>query len=273
MSGDTGGRADSPPDGAVVRRNLRIRLAYDGSGFHGWQIQPAVRTVQGEICAALTRVLGEPVRVTGASRTDAGVHALEQVANVRTTSPIGCGDLARALNALTGHDLVVMGVDEVPPDFHARFSATGKRYRYRIRNEALREPWTRAHAWHVPPLLDVSGMRAEASVLVGSYDFASFQATGSEVASTVREVRSLDVVRSGAETCIVVVADGFLRHMVRNIVGTLVAVGLGHRPIGSTAIALSARDRAAAGPTAPAHGLWLEQVFYPSDAMCEASTR
>ncbi len=273
MSGVTDGRADVPSESAIARRNLRIRLAYDGADFHGWQIQPAVRTVQGEICAALARVLGEPVRVAGASRTDAGVHALEQVANVHTTSPIRCDDLARALNALTGQDLVVLAVDEVRSDFHARFSAAGKRYRYRIRNEALREPWTRAYAWHVARPLDVAGMQREASVLVGSHDFSSFQATGSEVASAVREVRSIDVGRSGAETCIVIVADGFLRHMVRNIVGTLVAVGLGHRPVGSTAIALSARDRATAGPTAPAHGLWLEQVFYPSDAVCEAATR
>lgn len=252
---------------------MRLRLAYDGTDFHGWQSQPSVRTVQGELAAALARVVGEPVRVAGASRTDAGVHAREQVASVRIAATIRCDELTRALNALTREDMVILDADEMPADFHARFSSIGKRYRYRIRNEPLREPWSRAHAWHVARPLDLPAIRADASVLVGRHDFSSFQATGSQVASPVRDLRSIEVHRDGAEISIVLVADGFLRHMVRNIVGTLVEVGLRHRSVGSTLAALAARDRGSAGPTAPAHGLWLEQVFYPPEGMREATIR
>ena len=264
---------DDVEAGSKPRRNLRLRLAYDGTEFHGWQIQPSVRTVQGELGAAIARVVGEPVRAHGASRTDAGVHARDQVVSVRVAGRIGCEELVRALNALTRDDVVILAVDEVPDEFHARFSALGKRYCYRIRNHELGEPWSRAHAWHVPRQLDVQGMDADARVLVGTHDFSSFQATGSNVASPVRALRSIEVHREGCEVHIDVIADGFLRHMVRNIEGTLVEVGLRHRPPGSTLAALMARDRGAAGPTAPAHGLWLEQVFYPPETTYEATTR
>lgn len=268
------GSGEGSEAGSEPRRNLRLRLAYDGTEFHGWQIQPSVRTVQGELGTALARLLGGRVRVIGASRTDAGVHAREQIASVAgVPGRIGCDELARALNALMPEDVVILGVAEVPEGFHARFSAIGKRYRYRIRHETLREPWSRAHVWHVPRPLDVPAICAEAAALVGTHDFSSFQATGSRVASPIRSMRSIEVRRDGAEIWVDLVADGFLRHMVRNIVGTLVEVGLRHRPAGSTRVTLMARDRGAAGPTAPAHGLWLEQVFYPPDFTHEATTR
>lgn len=230
MSGVVSASGRSSWEESRSGRNLRLRLAYEGTDFHGWQIQPSVRTVQGDLGAALARIAGEPVRVAGASRTDAGVHARAQVATVRVQSAIRCDDLVRALNAILRADVVVLSADEVPAEFHARFSALGKRYRYRVRNDTLREPWNRAHAWHVARPLDVLAMRAEASTLVGIHDFSAFQATGSHVASPVRDMRSVEVHQEGAEVTIVLVADGFLRHMVRNIVGTLVDVGLGHRP-------------------------------------------
>jgi tRNA pseudouridine38-40 synthase len=256
-----------------LERNLRITLAYDGTLFHGWQIQPAVRTVQGELVAALGRVVGRPVRVVGASRTDAGVHAKGQVASAWIESTLECAELARALNALTGDDLLIRSVDDAYSTFHARFSVHGKRYRYRIHNAPLAEPWSRAHAWHVARPLDLAGIRAEAVALLGRHDFSSFQASGSDVSSPVRELRRLDVELDGDEVSVVLEGDGFLRHMVRNIVGTLVDVGLRRRALGTTRPTLEARTRAAAGPTAPAHGLWLDEVFYPPDLEETTTTR
>ncbi|MFN7954649.1 MAG: tRNA pseudouridine(38-40) synthase TruA [bacterium] len=270
--------AGSPPPGtepALVlgelrsqarHRNLRATLAYDGTEFHGWQIQPSVRTVQGEIVAALERILGEAVTVIGASRTDAGVHAEAQVMSFSTASSIGVEELARALNALTGDDLVVRDVREVPADFHARFSVLGKRYRYRVRNTPLPLPWERHHVWHVPRALDVDVLHGEAAALVGTHDFSSFQAAGSDVASPIRTLRRCEVRADRGLVSMIFEGDGFLRHMVRNIVGTLVEVGLRRRQPGFAAQALAARHRAAAGPTAPGHGLWLEEVLYPSDS-------
>ncbi len=253
-------RVHAPSDGL---RNLRIDLAYDGTAFHGWQAQPGVRTVQGEIESALERVLGERVRVAGASRTDAGVHARGQVASVTTHSVIPAAELARALEALTGDDLSVVRVADISPAFHARFSTIAKHYRYRLRRTPLPSPFDRAYSWHVPGKLDLDAMRASCAPLVGKHDFTSFQGAGSEVASAVRALTRLELVAGDEHLDFHLEGDGFLRHMVRNIVGTLAEVGLGRRSPGSVSETLAARDRAAAGPTAPARGLTLERVFYP----------
>ncbi len=256
---------------SAPRWNYRLALAYEGTAFHGWQIQPSVRTVQGELAAALERILGEAVTVIGASRTDAGVHAEEQVASFSTASRLDCVALARALNALTGDDLVVLGLREAPSSFHARFSVLGKRYRYRVRNAPLPVPWERRHAWHIPGALDVAAMQQEAAALIGTHDFTSFRAAGSDVATSTRTLDRCEVRGEDRLVSVICEGNGFLRHMVRNIVGTLVEVGLGRRASGFTAKALAARDRAAAGPTAPSHGLWLETVFYPVDSHEEVS--
>ncbi len=255
----------------TARWNYRLTLAYEGTAFHGWQIQPSVRTVQGELAVALERILGEAVTVVGASRTDAGVHAEGQVASFSAASSLDCAAFARALNALTGDDLVVLDLREVPSSFHARFSVLGKRYRYRVRNSLLPVPWERRHVWHIPRALDVAAMQEEAAALIGTHDFTSFRAAGSEVTTSIRTLGRCEVRADGKLVSVICEGDGFLRHMVRNIVGTLVEVGRGRRASGFAARVLAARDRAAAGPTAPSHGLWLEEVFYPVDSHEEGS--
>ena len=251
--------------------NFRLTLEYDGSGFAGWQLQPAgVRTVQGELETAITRITGEPARVLGAGRTDAGVHAEGQVASVRLATRLAVADLARALNAVLPSDLAVVSADVVAEDFHARHHARSKLYRYRIWNGARPSPLRAASHWRVKPPLDAAAMQAGAQRLLGEHDFASFQATGSDVTSTRRTLTRCDVERgaggdeTGArgEIVIHVEGSGFLRHMVRILAGTLVQVGSGLRTPESLTAVLAAADRRAAGPTAPPQGLTLVRVSY-----------
>lgn len=243
---------------------LRLTLEYDGTGFEGWQAQPAGRrTVQGVLEAALRSVSGRPVRAVGAGRTDAGVHAEGQVASLELSTRLGPETLLRAIDARLPLDLAVRELAPAPPGFHARRDATAKLYRYRIWNGPVRSPLRARYALHVPRPLDAEAMRRAAALLRGRHDFASFQAAGSGVATTVRSLPRLELLgRSGGELALEVEGSGFLRHMVRNLVGTLLEVGRGRRdPEGMSAL-LAARDRRRAGPTAPAHGLTLVRVDY-----------
>jgi len=245
---------------------FRLVLEYDGSGFHGWQVQPGgQRTVQGVLEAALRRVTGGPVRALGAGRTDAGVHAEGQVAGAWVETELAPEQLARALNGVLPRDLAVVACERAPEGFHPRYAACAKLYRYRIWNGACRSPLREARVHWVRTPLDVSAMREAAAALVGTHDFASFQAAGSDVATTVRRLARLDVTGPpGGEIAVEVEGDGFLRHMVRILVGTLLDVGLGRRDAASMPALLAGRDRTRAGRTAPARGLTLVRVEYDS---------
>jgi len=244
--------------------NFRFTLEYDGVGFAGWQVQAAgARTVQGEFEAAIERVTGQRLRVAAAGRTDAGVHALGQVASASIDTPLAPAALRRALNQTLPSDLAVVAAERAADDFHARYSALGKLYCYRVWNAATRSPLRAARSHWVARELELSAMARAAKAFVGRHDFAALQAAGSEVESTLRTLKRLDVEReSPAELVFWVEADGFLRHMVRNLVGTLLEVGAGRRPVASVAELLACGDRRRAGPTAPAAGLTLVRVFY-----------
>jgi len=260
-----------PEPGRAAVPNFRLTLEYDGTDFAGWQLQAgSVRTLQGELENAIARVAGAPARVFGAGRTDAGVHAEGQVASVRLATVLDARSLGRALNAVLPPDLAVVACDVVADDFHARHHARSKLYRYRIWNGARPSPLRARTSWRVKPALTAEAMQAGAQRLLGEHDFASFQAVGSDVASTRRTLTRCDVERGAAddaseargEITIHVEGSGFLRHMVRILVGTLVQVGSAHRSPESLTAVLAAADRRAAGPTAPPQGLTLVRVDY-----------
>jgi tRNA pseudouridine38-40 synthase len=244
--------------------DLRLTLEYDGTDFQGWQRQAeGTRTVQQTLEEALGRLLGTPSTVVGAGRTDAGVHAEGQVASLRLDASLGPAELWRALNALLPPDLAVVDLAAAPPGFHARRDARRKTYRYRIWNAPLRSPLRARFSHHVASPLDVAAMAAAARLAVGTHDFRSFQTAGSEVGSSVRTLYRAEVLgRPGDEIRLEVEGDGFLRHMVRNLVGSLLRVGLGRAAPDSLAAVLAARDRASAGAAAPGHGLTLVRVDY-----------
>ncbi len=244
--------------------NFRLTLEYDGTEFRGWQVQGGgERTVQGVVEEAIGRVTGEVVRIHGAGRTDAGVHAEGQVASVALVTRLAAAELRSALNANLPDDLAIIDAVKVDDGFHARFSARGKCYCYRVWNGDTRSP-LRARRTHTEPrTLDLAQMALAAKELVGRHDFSSFQASGAEVDTAVRTLSQLEIAgQGGLEIRFDVAGEGFLRHMVRNIVGTLLEVGRGRRAPAAMAETLAARDRAAAGPTAPARGLTLVAVKY-----------
>ena len=263
-----------------MSRTLKIVLAYEGSNLVGWQRQPSGVSVQARLEDALTAIEGRPVTVVGAGRTDAGVHALGQVASCRLDHRLPPTQLAMALNAMLPGDIRVLQVEDVHESFHARYAARLKTYRYLVLNAGVVSPFERRYVWHVPQPLDVSAMAAAARHLEGERDFAALQGAGSATKTTVRkmmaarvrESTSVEVVGgslalagpAGGGRLIVLdlCGNGFLRHMVRNAVGTLVEIGLGKRAPGWMAEVLAAGDRAEAGPTAPACGLFLVGVDY-----------
>jgi tRNA pseudouridine38-40 synthase len=244
--------------------NVRLLIAYHGGAFHGWQRQAdGVRTVQGEVERALSQMHHGPMAIRGASRTDAGVHALGQVAAFAADGRHDVGAYLRGLNHLTPADIAIRAVDEVADTFHPRHSARGKIYRYRIVDGFAGDPMLRDRAWHVRRRLDASAMHEAAQLLVGVHDFSSFRAAGCDASSPVRELYAVRVRRLRGEVEVEVIGSAFLKYMVRAIVGTLVEVGRGRRPGDWLRDVLAARDRSAAGPTAAACGLTLIQIFYP----------
>lgn len=246
-------------------RILKLTLQYDGTDYVGWQRQAEGTSIQGLLEAALQPIEHGDVVVHGAGRTDAGVHAAGQVASVRLTATMDGTTLARALNAVLPPDVRVARAEVAPDEFHARFSATGKVYDYQIVNGPFVSPFVRRYVWHVIPRIDLEAMYAAARSLIGEHDFSAFQGTGSEVQTAVRTVRRIDWSGGSAPDDPLVMrieGDGFLRHMVRNIAGTLVEVGLGRWPPSEVAAILASRDRGRAGTTAPAAGLVLREVLY-----------
>ncbi len=244
-------------------RTLVLKVEYDGTGFLGWQIQPDGRTVQGVLEEAVRTILQDEHRVTAAGRTDTGVHAAGQVVHFRTDADMVVDRLKKGLNGVLPADMRVLAVTQAPEGFHARFSAVGRRYLYRIiRNpSALR----RHFAWHVAYRLDLDAMRRACAPLVGCHDFTSFCQATSTADGTVCEVRDLDWIEEGDELRLHIEANRFLHHMVRTIVGTAVDIGRNRWPERVMAEMLAAKDRRAAGANAPAHGLCLEAVRYPSE--------
>ena len=249
-------------------RNLKLTLAYDGAEFHGWQVQPNLATVQGELAAALERTTGERVLPQGSGRTDAGVHALAQVASVALESPIPTANLQKALNDILPAVIRVLTVEEVPPDFHARHSVKAKTYFYRIYRGAVCPPFLARYVYHHPFPLDEEAMRRAAPLVEGEHDFTSFTAVDperdreGEEASNIRTIHSSGFEREGEELAYRVRGNGFLHHMVRNLVGTFLLVGKGSLDEAGFRRILELKNRSAAGGTAPASGLYLASVEY-----------
>ncbi|TMA91157.1 MAG: tRNA pseudouridine(38-40) synthase TruA [Deltaproteobacteria bacterium] len=243
---------------------LRLTVEYEGTAYRGWQLQPDGPTVQAVLEQALSTALRERVRVRGAGRTDAGVHACGQIAAVRVREvPADLERLQKSLNALTPDDVAVRDITVVDDAFDPRRHARSRVYEYRIWNVAAPSPFWRRHAWHVPSQLDLAAMDEAARVLEGEHDFASFRAADAEpVRSTVRRVLESSLRVDGRLLVYRVEATAFLKHMVRNVVGTLVEVGRGERVAGTFRELLAVRDRTRAGATAPAHGLVLVNVRY-----------
>jgi tRNA pseudouridine38-40 synthase len=246
-------------------RTLKLTIQYDGTDYVGWQRQPNGVSIQALLEDALSPIEGGPVSVHGAGRTDAGVHAVGQVASATLTATLDTPTLGRALNAVLPPDVRIVGVEEVEHDFHARFSAVSKTYEYRILNAPLVSPFLHRYVWQIVQPLELVAMREAAAPLVGAHDFAAFQGAGSNVESTDRVIDRIEWEDGGGYDLPIVMritGDGFLRHMVRNIVGTLVEVGTGRWPAPCVADILASGDRTLAGPTAPARGLFLIRVDY-----------
>lgn len=249
-------------------RKLKLILSYDGADFSGWQVQPDAPTVQSALASAIGRITGEKVLPQGSGRTDAGVHALGQVASFVTESSVPSENFMKALNDILPASVRVLEVSEMPPEFHARHSARAKTYRYRIYRESICPPFLARYVWHYPYRLDEEAMVSAAARVVGEKDFTSFAAVDPErgrpgaPASNVRTIFSSMWHRSGAELIYTVRGSGFLHHMVRNLLGTFILVGRGTLKVEDMTRILEARDRSAAGATAPASGLYLVDVEY-----------
>jgi len=248
----------------MVERNIRLLIAYDGRHYQGWQRQKDYPTIQGVIEEILTRITQQAVSLVGAGRTDAGVHAWGQVANFRTTSEMTIAKMEMALQALLPRDILIRRVQEVEPAFHARFSSRAKIYDYLIWNQPLGNPFLRHYVWFVWEPIDVGLIKAGLLLLTGEKDFSSFQSQGSEVSCSVRtlyQAALLPLPWGGFKLRFK--ADGFLRHMVRNMVGTLIRVGSRRISIEELEEVIHSRDRSQAGEMAPAQGLFLRKVLFP----------
>jgi tRNA pseudouridine38-40 synthase len=243
--------------------NIKLTMEYDGTAYHGWQIQPGLQTIQGVMREQIARITQQKVNLIGAGRTDAGVHALGQVANFQTESAIDLPSLQRGLNSLLPPDIVITRAEEAEEGFHARFSARSKVYEYHILNRSYPSALLRDYAWFVHHGLDLSSMRTCGKLLIGSHDFSSFRASGDESRHSTREVIRLEIERRQEHLVVVTIeANAFLREMVRSIVGTLVDVGQGKTSFEEFKEIFGAHDRRQAGMTAPAQGLFLVQVKY-----------
>jgi tRNA pseudouridine38-40 synthase len=244
-------------------RNIKLTIEYDGTNYQGWQIQAKGPTIQGMIEEKLALLVGETIHLVGSGRTDAGAHALGQVANFKTWSQMDVRSIQRALNSLFPTDIVIKSVEEVEENFNARKQSKSKIYEYRILNRPIRSAFHRRYAWHIPQKLNLREMKKAAQSLTGEHDFSSFRSVGSPTRTAIRKVIRAEWKRSrDGLICFEIEANGFLKQMVRAIVGTLVEVGKGKISVGEFQIILESRDRKKAGPTAPAHGLFMKEVKY-----------
>lgn len=243
-------------------RNLLLTLSFDGSAYHGWQVQENAVTVQQALQDALEHICGVRDNIVGCSRTDSGVHANMYCCNLRTEHTIPCDRLVTALNAVLPRDIAVSNCEQVPFDFHARYDCTSKEYIYKIWNSPNKNPFLYNYSLHYKYPLDAEMLDAQAKQYIGEYDFASFCAAGSSVASTVRNVTNTSVTRDGDMVVFTVEANGFLYNMVRIMVGTLIDISSGKREKDSIGDIISAKNRDRAGFTAPPHGLYLNKVNY-----------
>jgi tRNA pseudouridine38-40 synthase len=246
----------------VTVLNVKILLEYDGTNYHGWQRQKNALTIQEVVEKAIFKITGEKVKVIGAGRTDAGVHARGQVANFHTNCRIPVERLPYAINSHLPEDIAVKGAQVVSDDFHARYSAKSKVYSYTIYNAPFPSPLMRRYSYFYPHIIDVEAMREAAKAFVGVHDFAAFRASGYSVKSSVRNIMRLEVRKASNAITIEIEADGFLYNMVRIIAGTLLEVGSGKRAPEEIPLVISSRKRERAGITLPAHGLCLEKVVY-----------
>lgn len=244
-------------------RNIKLLIEYDGTNYRGWQVQPDGPTIQGMLEEKLSRLTSERIHVIGSGRTDSGVHALGQVAHFRTQSQMDTRTIQRALNSLLPPDIVIREVEEVDEGFHARKQSKSKVYEYRILNRNLRSVFHRGYVWHIPQKLNLAEMKKATQSLIGEHDFSAFRTVGSPTRTTVRRVirgewkrGRDDLIRFEIE------ANGFLKQMVRSIIGTLVEIGKGRMKATDFRKILNSKDRKEAGPTAPAQGLFLKEVKY-----------
>jgi len=243
-------------------RNIKLTIAYEGTDFEGWQYQPQKRTVQGVIQAAIREITKQGHTIVGAGRTDAGVHAIGQVANFKTTFHIALENLKRALNSLLPKDVYVRDIVEVPLEFHARYSAKAKVYEYRILQRKEPDVFMRRYVWHVFHNLRPEFLRRCLECLIGEHDFSSFSASGSSVKTFVRKMYDASLAVNGDMFVLRFKANGFLRHMVRNIVGTLIQLDVKGKDVDELVKIMEKKDRKVAGITAPPQGLYLVEVIY-----------
>ncbi|MCX8109834.1 MAG: tRNA pseudouridine(38-40) synthase TruA [Syntrophorhabdaceae bacterium] len=243
-------------------RNIRLIISYDGTCYHGWQCQPDLITVQETLIRAVERIVNHKVKLYGGARTDSGVHAMAQVANFFTENKIETKNLLRGLNSLLPLDIRIRDVHEVDGSFHARYSAKSKTYVYTILNQPFDSPFYTRYVWHIPYPLDVSSMNRAARLIKGEHDFSAFKKKNEPYGSSIRCVLRSGVKKRGDFIYIFIEATGFLRYMVRNITGTLVLIGAGKLKEDAMAEILASRDRDMAGPTAPAKGLFLKEIYY-----------
>lgn len=244
-------------------RTIKLMIEYDGTNYQGWQVQPKGQTLQGMIEEKLAILTGEDIRLIGSGRTDAGAHAFGQVAHFKTKSQLGVFSIQRALNSLLPSDIVIRKAEEVGEGFHARKKSIGKVYEYRILNRPIRSAFHRGYAWHIPKKLDLKVMKEATRWLIGEHDFSSFRSVGSPTRTAIRRVTRAEWKRSREGLIwFEIEANGFLKQMVRAIVGTLVDVGKGKIGAKEFRRILESRDRKKAGQTAPAHGLFLKEVKY-----------
>lgn len=255
-------------------KNIKLLIEYDGTNYHGWQRQKNRTTLQEIIEDRLLRITGEDAALISASRTDAGVHALGQVTSFKTGSHLEPATIQRALNATLPEDIRILSAGETTEAFHPRYDAVGKSYFYVISNSNFSSAFFYRYAWKVPYALDIAEMEKACASLLGSHDFSAFRGSGCGAKSTIREITALSIEKissidfmtakfGGNFIKITLQANAFLRHMVRNIVGTLIEIGRGEMTVNSVSEAIALRDRKRTGPTAPAHGLFLERVMYP----------
>ncbi len=250
-------------------RNVKLVIGYDGTDFSGWQRQKNSRTIQGEIEHFLNRMTREDILLNGAGRTDAGVHAEGMVAHFHTASTISCDDFLHSLNSMLSGAIRIFSAEEVASSFHARFSAIGKKYQYDFYIGKIHPPRLRLHTLHVTATLDFNAIQQGLTIIAGTHDFSSFENSGSRDKSVcsgrgaIRTIHEALLLQTSSELfSLQFTGDGFLRNMIRNLVGTLIQVGRGKTTPQEFAAILAAKDRNMAGPTAPAHGLWLKKVLY-----------